>query len=256
MEQSNQSKKVLLSVIGVAILVVAVVGVSFAFFNYTRTGGVNTVTTGTIHFNSSQSQLNISNAFPIAKSTAQEATTSSHDNVSVSTVTITGDTSYSGGLDFRVRATGVNLHNVPVSVLVTKTGSLSNATSEVASRSGDSIYTYDYENGTLLENSILATGHISSSTSVSETITVKAFIDDALVFITDTPSGGNYDTEQTPETGYASNENGSNASNGTTVPNGKTAVTTTTWNALATTPATFNILVESRETGTGSYMWS
>ena len=33
MSNSNSSKQVLLSVIGVAILVVAIVGVSFAFFN-------------------------------------------------------------------------------------------------------------------------------------------------------------------------------------------------------------------------------
>ena len=49
MNQSNSSKQVLLSVIGVAILVVAVVGVSFAFFNYTRTGQQNTVRTGQIY---------------------------------------------------------------------------------------------------------------------------------------------------------------------------------------------------------------
>ena len=34
----NSSKQVLLSVLGIAILVVAVVGVSFAFFSYTKTG--------------------------------------------------------------------------------------------------------------------------------------------------------------------------------------------------------------------------
>ena len=50
MNNSNQSKQILLSVIGVAILVVAVVGVSFAFFNYTRTGAANQVSTGKIKF--------------------------------------------------------------------------------------------------------------------------------------------------------------------------------------------------------------
>ena len=50
MSNSNSSKQILLSVIGVAILVVAVVGVSFAFFSYTKTGSqTNTIQTGQIY---------------------------------------------------------------------------------------------------------------------------------------------------------------------------------------------------------------
>ena len=48
---NNSSKQILLSVIGVAILVIAVVGVSFAFFSYSKTGETNNViTTGSISF--------------------------------------------------------------------------------------------------------------------------------------------------------------------------------------------------------------
>lgn len=47
MEQNN-SKKVLLSVLGVAILIVAVVGISFAALNYDRVGGTNSISTGTV----------------------------------------------------------------------------------------------------------------------------------------------------------------------------------------------------------------
>ncbi len=50
--ENNNSKQVLFSIIGVAVLVVAVVGVSFAFFTYSRTGTTNNViTTGKIVFN-------------------------------------------------------------------------------------------------------------------------------------------------------------------------------------------------------------
>ena len=49
MKEDNNSKQVLLSVLGVAILVVAVVGVSFAAFTFSQTGQkVNTISTGTI----------------------------------------------------------------------------------------------------------------------------------------------------------------------------------------------------------------
>ena len=50
--ENNNSKQVLFAIIGIAVLVVAVVGVSFAFFTYSRTGKTNNViTTGKLVFN-------------------------------------------------------------------------------------------------------------------------------------------------------------------------------------------------------------
>ena len=66
--KDNNSKQVLLSVLGVAILVVAVVGVSFAAFSYSKTGEkVNTITTGTITMNYSETTngINLTNALPM-----------------------------------------------------------------------------------------------------------------------------------------------------------------------------------------------
>lgn len=49
--ENNNSKQAILSIVGIAILVIAVVGVSFAFFTYSRTGAKNNViTTGSITF--------------------------------------------------------------------------------------------------------------------------------------------------------------------------------------------------------------
>ena len=70
-ENNNNSKQVLLSVLGVAILVVAVVGVSFAAFSYSKTGEqVNTITTGTITMSYSETTngINLTNAMPVADS--------------------------------------------------------------------------------------------------------------------------------------------------------------------------------------------
>lgn len=49
--ENNNSKQAVLSIVGIAILVIAVVGVSFAFFTYSRTGSENNIiTTGSITF--------------------------------------------------------------------------------------------------------------------------------------------------------------------------------------------------------------
>ena len=64
----NNSKQVVLSIIGIAILVIAVVGVSFAFFTYSKQGTTNNViTTGSIEFvyeESSASAFSLTNQFP------------------------------------------------------------------------------------------------------------------------------------------------------------------------------------------------
>ena len=64
--ENNNSKQVLLSIIGIAVLVVAVVGVSFAFFTYSRTGTSNNViTTGSIVFDYKDvNDITIENQFP------------------------------------------------------------------------------------------------------------------------------------------------------------------------------------------------
>ncbi len=69
MENNNNSKQVVLSIVGIAILVIAVVGVSFAFFTYSRTGEKNNIiTTGSITFeltDGDQPKIEAKDAFPI-----------------------------------------------------------------------------------------------------------------------------------------------------------------------------------------------
>lgn len=68
MNNNNSSKQILLSVLGVAILVVAVVGISFAAFSYSKTGEKeNTITTGTItmSYTENTNGIAITDALPI-----------------------------------------------------------------------------------------------------------------------------------------------------------------------------------------------
>ena len=70
--KDNNSKQVLLSVLGVAILVVAVVGVSFAAFTFSQTGNVeNKITTGTISmcYSEPENGITLTNAMPMNDAT-------------------------------------------------------------------------------------------------------------------------------------------------------------------------------------------
>ena len=241
MEQSNQSKKVLLSVIGVAILVVAVVGVSFAFFNYTRTGNTNTVRTGHIYFTTSQSEMNVTDLFPVAAATGQAVENNSTQNGGYATVTITGKTTYAGGLDYRVTAQDVNLtvanRELPVSVYVTE----GTAPSAISSHA---VYSYNVGNSSqvIANDKILAEGHIDAvaedAANISHTITIRTYLDRARISISDTYDNGPEGSETT-----------------TTWQAGRTNFTTTEWNAFheagSATPVSWKIRVEASEASDG-----
>ena len=68
MNNNNSSKQILLSILGVAILIVAVVGISFAAFSFSQAGTVaNTITTGTITMSYTEptNGINLTDALPI-----------------------------------------------------------------------------------------------------------------------------------------------------------------------------------------------
>jgi len=86
MKENNQ-KKMLLSVLGVAILVVAVIGISFAAYSTVFTSSANTVTTGTIMVNYTESSnaINVTNAMPMSDANGIAQTGTGVFNFSVST---------------------------------------------------------------------------------------------------------------------------------------------------------------------------
>ena len=97
MKDDNNSKQVLLSVLGVAILVVAVVGVSFAAFSFSKTGNVtNTITTGTISMSYSEPDngITLTNALPMNDETgkALEGTNNNFDFKVTATISGSGET--------------------------------------------------------------------------------------------------------------------------------------------------------------------
>ncbi len=98
----NSSKQVLLSVIGIAVLVVAVVGVSFAFFTYSKTGANNTLTTGSIFFNFTEGNaINLTNEFPRTDDSGKSLTKGVNGALEFSVVGYDGS---SKGIEYTVYA--------------------------------------------------------------------------------------------------------------------------------------------------------
>ena len=72
-EKKDNSKKVLFTVLAVAILIILVVGISFAIFTYTREGErENVITTGTLQMDYAEGTngINITDAFPMTEANA------------------------------------------------------------------------------------------------------------------------------------------------------------------------------------------
>ncbi len=105
MDNKNSTKQVLLSVIGIAILVVAVVGVSFAFFTYSKTGEKNNVlTAGSIFFDFSEgSEIKLINQFPISDE-AGKALSDDNGKNGVLTFDVKGYDGSKKGIDYTVYA--------------------------------------------------------------------------------------------------------------------------------------------------------
>ena len=101
--KDNSQKKMLLSVLGVAILVVAVIGISFAAYSANFKSAANTVTTGTImvSYNEPSSAINVTDAMPMADADGKAQTGA-------------------GKFDFTVSTKATNAIEVPYEINLTK----------------------------------------------------------------------------------------------------------------------------------------
>lgn len=104
--EENNSRKVFLSVLGVAILIVAVVGISYAAWSLTKTStNTNSIATGTITTTYTQGTngLSITNALPVSDATG------------------TGNTTASEYFDFSVTTTAEENSGVVINYTITAT---------------------------------------------------------------------------------------------------------------------------------------
>ena len=204
-----KTKKQSLIIVSIFVIALMLFTTTYAFFNYTRTGGGNTIKVGRIAFNSNQNgAINLTNIFPIDP----EETGIMDDATKVGSVTIniTGDTTYSKGLEYLVTAVNVensigsgnNTKRLPISINVSVED---NDNNDPATTLGTSDEEYFDNRGTnastsiykvlaseaIKENDQLLVGYIKpGTTGVDGNIVIKAYIDKAKVAISDTYTEG------------------------------------------------------------------
>ena len=195
----NSSKQVLLSVLGIAVLVVAVVGVSFAFFTYSKQGETNNViTTGSIFFNFTDGDaIYLTNQFPVDDNTGKALTGAEGENA-VMNFTVKGYSSSNKGIEYTVTAVPGNdeaektrLKDSEIKLLLTDTAAVTNnfETPAVVGSDGD-----------LTSGVVLATGKItatSSSAQQTDTYRLRMWITSDVVSIDENEAAGDGDSVYT-----------------------------------------------------------
>lgn len=239
----ESGKKVLFITVSIAVLIILACGVTLAFFNYTRTGAANTVGTGRIFFDAEQSDtVTLSDLFPI---TTTGTVTSSTPGVGSLSIHVTGDTNYSEGLEYIVKAVNVtnssNGVEVPISIAISYeangTGKTigTEDTNYFTNRGGNSSIYKVLSTNSITDDGDLVVGYIApGETGIDGYITIIAYLDAGNIAITDTYNG----PSSTPDA--------NNGTAGEWVDN-RTVLTTTEWNELSSNGMSFQIKVEAAE---------
>ena len=237
-----KTKKQMFIVVGVFCLVLLLGTVTYAFFNYTRTGSSNVIKTGRITFNAEEGDtVTLDGLFPI---TTTGEITASTPGVGSLSIHVTGDTTYNEGIEYLVKAVNVTSSNgteLPISVKIDYTAN-NNKTigtaddSYYTNRGGNSSIYKLLSTDTIEDNGELVVGYIApDQTGIDGNITIMAWLDAANIAITDTIEGGNIEVP-----GY---DNGTNSD----WINGRTVFTTEQWNALTANGVSFQIKIEANE---------
>ena len=237
-----KTKKQMFIVIGVFTLVMLLGTVTYAFFNYTRTGTANTIKVGRISFVSKNEQsINLTNLFPIDPT----ETGIMNDSTKVGTysIEINGDTDYVDGIEYLVSVVDANIYTnqgqiVPISLDVTVTDLGTASPNYWTARESKNATIYKKLVGdTLVGDQMLLVGYIKPNTTsgtaegVDGSITIKAYLDKNNILISDT-----YDGTESDNMGTTNSQ-----------ANGKTVLTTNEWNALQNTGVSFKVKVEANE---------
>ena len=238
-----KSKKQMFLVIGIFALMLFVGGVTYAFFNYTRTGAGNTIRVGRIAFISRQTEtINLSNLFPIDPT--ETGIMDDEEKVGTLEIEIEGDTDYVDGVEYLISTVNssitTNGKTLPISLDVTVTNLGTSNDDYFTARESKNATIYKKLIGdTLTGDEQVLVGYIKPNTTsgtkegVNGKITIKAYLDKNKILISDTYNNGEESTD--------------NMGTSVSMGEGKTVFTTTEWNALQQNGVSFQIKVEANE---------
>ncbi len=235
-----KSKKQMFLTIIIFTLVMMLGTISYAFFNYTRTGSSNNVRVGRLYFNSNQSEtVNLTNAFPIERTNVNTDT----DNVDVFEIEIVGDADYENGIEYLVSIENTNIYTsegkvIPIGLDVTVTNLGNEEPNYFTERNDKDTTIYKRMTGdSIIGDQPLLVGFIKPNTTsgtiegVNGKITIKAFIDDSKIAITNTYNGMESD-EMGTTTSWVDD---------------RVVVTESEWNSLHSTGINFQVKVEAND---------
>ncbi len=210
------------------------VGVTYSFFNYTRTGNPNTLSVGRIYFNSLQDgNINLTNIFPISS----DDVSTDERNVGTFEINIEGDTTYDNGVEYLVTLSNVentvNGKQVPLSINVSASNLGVEDQNYFTTRESKNQNIYKImADDTVYTNNDLLVGYIKSGEEgVNGKVTIKAYFDEDKIAISDT-----YNGEETDEFGTTSEW-----------VDGRVVLTTSEWNSLNSEGLSFQVKVEANE---------
>ena len=185
---TENKKTLLFSVLGVILLLVVVIGVSYAMYTFSAQGSkVNQITTGTISVSYEEaSQVTLTNAYPSTDATGSAVT--GHDLVFTVTGSITGSTSVKYDLALANITPGATLTAEHVKFNLKKGDTYLLGTN---ANTGVTVASIATNKGTIIDTGYLLDTGTLTSTNTGATYTLRAWVADTYKL----PQGANTTSE-------------------------------------------------------------
>ena len=235
-----KQKQTILMIIGIMILLVSITGITFAFFNYTKTGDANVLKVGNISFTTNQKQtISLTNLFPIDPT--ETGIMDDETKVGTLEIEITGNTTYGNGIEYLITTANSHVTSsgkvVPISLSVDIDEGLGNNDNNYfTNRNNKNANIYKRLTGDMIiGDQQLLVGYIKpdNGVGIDGSITIKAYIDKNNVVISDTYNENRIITSEQGTTSDWVDD--------------RPVFTTEEWNALQETGVSFQVKIEANE---------
>ena len=195
MKQIDKNKKIIISVILCAFVLILITKETYTFFNYVKMKTTNQIKVGRMLFNTKQnSSINLSNVFPIDSNDINKDTS----NIEEFSMNINGDTTNSGGIEYLISVSNIrntiNNKTIPIGVDIEMNNLGSKSKDYWNLRGGNSSIYSILSNNSINNNENLVVGFITNGErEVNGTISIKAYLDKTNVMLGDSLDTDNHE---------------------------------------------------------------